>query len=645
MISLLKNHVTQDDHSLLEDQTREAEEAQLVHLIYRFAGKKDEWFNLLLSLSNCISIYESLPEGHPYQGVSERLLSHLKNAIKISGRLNAGAYTLLNNNTLDQLPVPAGIMDKNGRIIEINQRALTIISHLPQWSIQNQQLSLTHIDLAKEVLKLINSGDNFCSLPVFFDNAFDSVEIELDGLILSSKNSFYLTQIPNDKDATAPYIYFCFNEKKSSFINTVKLKSDYQLTETEALVVLTLIEEVTSSKTAKKLKLKEATIRGHLTNIYSKMDVSRKPELIRKIMLKCLSQATQNNLFFANASIKQTIKQTIEQTTGQTENKQASRSLIHTKQKNTYALKDFLLTDDRNLSYLDISYHTPSDITDVIIVLHNMMGSAFELPSSVNSLLQENKLRIIVPERPGYGDSSKHKNRSHESFCQDILQLLNHLEIDKVKVIAHSIGGAYALAMAEYIPEKIERIAMVNALTRLEDMLNSKPVPVLISAVHQSLRFAPFLIEPILKMAVGKDLEHFYSQQLNYMRPTKEGRAADINLLSQPEFRHYSLKNLKQSAKQGIQIWSEELKLSFSDWPFDIGNKEVEYQFWHGDEDDVISVHAAIRLAKELNTQSFFRLKYETHYLFTRHINEVIQELILPSKAKPNESFQAIRIN
>jgi hypothetical protein len=102
MISLLKNHIanTEHDQALFEDQASQDEEAQLIHLIYHFAGKKDEWFNLLLSLSNCISIYESLPDSHPYQGVSEPLLSHSRNVIKISGRLNDEAYTLLNNNTL-----------------------------------------------------------------------------------------------------------------------------------------------------------------------------------------------------------------------------------------------------------------------------------------------------------------------------------------------------------------------------------------------------------------------------------------------------------------------------------------------------------------------------------------------------------------
>jgi pimeloyl-ACP methyl ester carboxylesterase/DNA-binding CsgD family transcriptional regulator len=633
MISLLKNNITQDRQNvdLFEDQIAQADEAHLVHLIYRFAGKKDEWFNLLLSLSNCISIYESLPEGHPYQGVSERLLVHLKNAIKISGRLNAGAYTLLNNNTLDQLPIPAGIMDFNGRIVEINQQALNIIHQLPQWSIQEQKLALTHIDLETEIHNLIQSEDDFCTIPLFYQDTVSEYESNITSSNFSDINRLYLSQIPNPEHTLKPYIYFCFNSRKSSFINAEKLKSDYQLTETEALIVVTLIQEASSSKVAKRLKLKDATIRGHLTNIYNKVGVSRKPELIRKVMLKYLSKATQNTQFFESPD-----KQA----------KLFDHQIISLDQTNkNLTTKKCTLQDGRYLSYLDISNNPYYEIEETIIVLHNMMGSAFEIPSSIDALVQEHNLRILVPERPGYGDSSQHEGRSHESFCQDLSQLLDQLDIKKVKVIAHSIGGAYALAMAEFMPERIERIAMVNAITRLEDMLQSKPVPALVSAVHQSLRFAPFLIEPILKMAVGKDIEHFYSQQLNYMRPTKEGRAADINLLSQPEFRSYSLKNLKQSAKQGIQIWSEELKLSFSEWPFEVTNNTMEYQFWHGDEDDVISVNAAIRLAKTLNTQCFFRLKYETHYLFSRHLNEVIKELITPRQTKSNHEFQAVLVN
>ncbi|MFV1871854.1 MAG: alpha/beta fold hydrolase [Oleiphilus sp.] len=630
MISLLKNYSTidQQDTTGFEDQSILKDEENLVQLIYRFAGKKDEWFNLLLSLSNCIAINDTLPDGHPYQGISHRLLSHLKNAIKISGRLNAGSYTLLNNKTLDRLPIPAGIMNSAGRIIEINQRALKIIHQLPQWSINEQILSMGHINLSTSLEKLIASDNDFCSLPLFYEDALDKVSHEFNDHNDHHDKQLYLTQIPNPIEPAKPYIYFCFYGKAASLITVKMLKDEYSLTETEALVVMTLMEEITSSKTAKKLKLKESTIRGHLSVIYSKLDVTRKPELIRKIMLKCLNQATQNKHFFSPESEAEDTFFTDQDTSS-----------------NSYTPQHLTLNDGRKLSYLDMLSHPESDVEDVVVVLHNMMGSAFELPNSVNTLLKENKVRILIPERPGYGDSSPSIGRTHQDFCQDLRELLDFLNISKVKLVAHSIGGAYALAMAEFLPERVERIAMVNAITRMADMLTAKPVPVLIKAVHQSLRFAPFLIDPIMKMAVGKDLEHFYSQQLNYMRPTREGRAADINLLAQPEFRRYCLKNLKQSSKQGLSIWSEELKLSLVEWPFSVRNKDIEYQFWHGDEDDVISINAAIRLAKDLNTKAFFRMKDETHFLFPRHVHEVIKHLINPHKAHDEGKFQIMNLS
>lgn len=632
MISLLKNNISNSSSvwDNFEDKQAQDDEAHLVHLIYRFAGKKDEWFNLLLSLSNCISIYESLPDGHPYQGVSKRILSHLKNAIKISTRINAGTNTLLNSHALEQLPIAAGIMDSKGRVVDINHLALDIIENLPQWTIREQILSVEHLDLQAEIHKLVNSENNFCALPLYYDDALDNIVTQLNVPANLSTNQLYLSQLPQTEEDTEPYLYFCFNSRRQSCVDVDMLKKDYQLTETETLIVLTLLEEGSSKKICKRLKLKDATVRGHLTSIYSKMDVYRKPELIRKVMLKNLTRATQNTQFFNSSN-----------------HFNNRRERPHSERHTQITTTCFELSDGRTLSYLDLSKQPLQESYETIVVLHNMMGSAFELPPSVYESLEENNVRIIIPERPGYGDSTKHATRSHQSFCEDMNALLDHLGIDRVMLIAHSIGGAYALAMAEYLPHRVKRIAMVNAITRLEDMLKSKPIPVLVNAVHQSLRYAPFLIEPILRMAVGRDLEHFYTQQLNYMRPTKEGRAADINLLSQPVFREYCLKNLKQSAKQGIEIWSDELKLSFSEWPFSVTNKDMEYHFWHGDEDDVISVNAAIRLANELNTQHFFRLKYETHYLFSRHIKEIISTLIKPTivEKSNSESFHRLALN
>ena len=45
-----------------------------------------------------------------------------------------------------------------------------------------------------------------------------------------------------------------------------------------------------------------------------------------------------------------------------------------------------------------------------------------------DAAIRSHGLRILIPERAGYGDSSPHKNRTHQDFCKDIEVLLNHLK-------------------------------------------------------------------------------------------------------------------------------------------------------------------------------------------------------------------------
>jgi len=627
MISLLENghqHVGSNDLS---------DEDQLINLIYSFANKKDEWFNLLLSLSNCISLSQSLPKDHPYQDISERLLAHLKNAIKISTRLNSSAKAFDNveledadtgnqssrakrikaASILNHIPIGAGIIDETGRVVEINQRARDLIENSTEWQLQHNYLQAQYINLTGELESLTSSDTSFISVP-FNKNQEQQTKNRKNEDKHIDINSIHITTIPNQEPTNSDsaesnkinqQFYFCFHTSKPDLVCTNSLKQHYQLTETEALVVATLVQEVSSQKVATKLKLKEATIRGHLSSIYLKFNVKRKPELIRIVLLHSLFDRPKIDI-----------------------NGHANLRVVATNNEQSSAI---YLRDGRKLSYTDHKkVGQPGAKTETILLLHNVMGSGLELPPGSEQLLTKLNIRIIIPERPGYGDSDPHPNRTHKDWCNDVEELLNTLKVDKIKVIAHSIGGVYALALAEFLPDRVERIAMVNTVTRQSDMREAKPVPVLVTAVFQSIRFAPFLLEPIFKMAVGKSIEHFYEQQLSYIRPTEEGRAADINLLKTQRYREYSISNLKQSAKQGISIWANELKLSFSELCFEVTNTEMEYQFWHGDHDDVVSVHAALRLARDVNTQKFNRITNETHFLFSRHFNQVVEQLIFP---------------
>lgn len=68
-------------------------------------------------------------------------------------------------------------------------------------------------------------------------------------------------------------------------------------------------------------------------------------------------------------------------------------------------------------------------------------------------------IRIIAPDRPGYGKTDFKKN-ALEKWPGDILELLAHMGIEKVHLFAPSGGGPYALACAWKIPERLLSVGM-----------------------------------------------------------------------------------------------------------------------------------------------------------------------------------------
>ena len=584
-------------HGLIEPQastfelSAEFTEAHLVEQIYRFASQQEEWFNLLLGLSQCISTLYALPEQHPYKDVAERLLAHFRNAIKISTRLNQGASPQYSEDgTLDLIPMPVGIIDQHTKVVALNEQAEQAIDQSTEWTQANGYLWVRHFNLQQELVKLTNSGTNFSSLPVS----------DPSGHI----NKLHITQIPRQSGTQADCLfYICFQTGSTVLVNQALLQHSYQLTDMETLVVAAIVREISTDKAALALKLKPATVRDHLSNIYLKFEVRRKPELIRKVMLHSLLKIADNSA----------------------SNPQLSRRVANSDSKTAY----IYLRDGRKMSYVD---HRPPGASanplPTVLLMHNLMGSAFELPPGGEQVIAAHHIRLIVPERPGYGDSDPHDKHNHSEWCHDIEALLDALRIDSVKVIGHSIGGAYALAIAAILPQRVERVALVSSIPRVSDIRQATKIPLLLNAIMQCNRFAPFLLEPIFKMAVGNDLEKFYQQQLNFVRPKALGRDADLKLLNTPEFKQYCLKNIKQSLKQGSSVWAEALKLSFSKWSFHALNKHIPHQIWHGHYDDVVPLPMAESLAQDLNVQSFNRIGDETHFLFSRHFAAIVDQLV-----------------
>ncbi len=73
-------------------------------------------------------------------------------------------------------------------------------------------------------------------------------------------------------------------------------------------------------------------------------------------------------------------------------------------------------------------------------------------------------VRLICPERPGFGRSTYQPGRNLLDWSSDVEQLADRLDLGRFRLVGHSGGGPHALACAAALPERITRVAAVSSV-------------------------------------------------------------------------------------------------------------------------------------------------------------------------------------
>jgi len=108
------------------------------------------------------------------------------------------------------------------------------------------------------------------------------------------------------------------------------------------------------------------------------------------------------------------------------------------------------------LSYLD------SGEGSAVLFIHGLLGSNRNWAHLVRSLSTER--RVLAPDLFGHGASSKpmgdYSLGAHAATLRD---LLDQLEIDRVALVGHSLGGGIAMQFCYLFPERVDRLVLVSS--------------------------------------------------------------------------------------------------------------------------------------------------------------------------------------
>jgi pimeloyl-ACP methyl ester carboxylesterase len=108
----------------------------------------------------------------------------------------------------------------------------------------------------------------------------------------------------------------------------------------------------------------------------------------------------------------------------------------------------------RHLSYCR---YGPGDGFPVVF-FYGTPGTMFLAPDRLVPI-DELGIRLLVPDRPGYGASTRLPGRSIASVASDLAALADHLGWDRFAVWGASGGGPHALACAALMADRITRCA------------------------------------------------------------------------------------------------------------------------------------------------------------------------------------------
>ena len=119
------------------------------------------------------------------------------------------------------------------------------------------------------------------------------------------------------------------------------------------------------------------------------------------------------------------------------------------------------------MSYMDVKPTTPNG--KVVVLLHgkNFNGAYWK---TTIAALNKKGYRVVVPDQVGFGKSSKPTNYqfSFQQLSVNTKAVLDHLNIDKINLLGHSMGGMLATRFSLMYPAMVEKLVLENPIG-LED--------------------------------------------------------------------------------------------------------------------------------------------------------------------------------
>ncbi|HST64670.1 MAG TPA: alpha/beta hydrolase [Mycobacteriales bacterium] len=210
------------------------------------------------------------------------------------------------------------------------------------------------------------------------------------------------------------------------------------------------------------------------------------------------------------------------------------------------------LPDGRSMAYSDLG------AGPAVLACHGTPGTRLEGQAAAG-------LRVLTPDRPGFGRSSPQPGRTLADWPADAAVLLDALGLDRVGVIGGSGGGPYAIATGVALGDRVTAVALLAPGIPVDAPVHGSVVP----RDRAELRERGELFARLLRDDPG-----------------------GFNRVTGHDWDPDTLASLTEAFRQGADAYVEDHSINDSDWAALLPQLKRPARVWHGAEDDNIPVEA-----------------------------------------------------
>ncbi len=235
-------------------------------------------------------------------------------------------------------------------------------------------------------------------------------------------------------------------------------------------------------------------------------------------------------------------------------------------------------------------------------------------------------LRLICPDRPGYGRSPSDRHPTLERRAASLRQLVDELGLERFAILGVSGGSPYAVALAATVGRRCTALAVVSPIGPVAEVIASTEGVIApgFRRFFLDLQSWPWTLGFLSRLSAKayRLAPELWTRAAGFPLPE-----TDKVILKRPQVRRLLRSSLDEAIRQGVQGGLDDLAIYARPWDVDYAAITAPTMLWQGLADRIVPPEATKYLASRIAGARLHTIADAGHFWVLEHVDEVLAAL------------------